>query len=62
MTYLYGSFGSGKSYFMAILYLLLHGDANARSIPELAEVIAGCQRAVRRGSQGVPLWILCNRR
>ena len=39
-AYLHGSFGSGKSHFMAILYLLLHGDANARSIPELAEVIA----------------------
>lgn len=38
-AYLHGSFGSGKSHFMAILYLLLHGDANARSIPELAEVI-----------------------
>jgi hypothetical protein len=39
-AYLHGSFGSGKSHFMAILYLLLHGDAHARSIPELAEVIA----------------------
>jgi hypothetical protein len=38
-AYLHGSFGSGKSHFMAILYLLMHGDANARSIPELAEVI-----------------------
>lgn len=38
-AYLHGSFGSGKSHFMAILYLLLHGDVNARSIPELAEVI-----------------------
>ena len=38
-AYLHGSFGSGKSHFMAILYLLLHGDASARSIPELAEVI-----------------------
>jgi hypothetical protein len=38
-AYLHGSFGSGKSHFMAILYLLMHGDANARSIPEVAEVI-----------------------
>jgi hypothetical protein len=38
-AYLHGSFGSGKSHFMAILYLLLHGDAHARSIPELAEVV-----------------------
>jgi len=39
-AYLHGSFGSGKSHFMAILYLILQGDARARSIPELAEVIA----------------------
>lgn len=39
-AYLHGSFGSGKSHFMAILHLLLQGDPHARSIPELAEVIA----------------------
>lgn len=39
-AYLHGSFGSGKSHFMAILHLILAGDAHARSIPELAEVIA----------------------
>ncbi len=39
-TYLHGSFGSGKSHFMAVLYLLLQGDSNARSIPELAQVVA----------------------
>src|SRR5271165_1805921 len=38
-AYLHGSFGSGKSHFMAILYLLLQGDSHARSIPELAPVI-----------------------
>lgn len=38
-AYLHGSFGSGKSHFMAILYLLLHGDTHARSIPELADVV-----------------------
>lgn len=38
--YLHGSFGSGKSHFMAILHLLLHGDVNARSIPRLAPVVA----------------------
>src|ERR1700733_47901 len=30
-AYLHGSFGSGKSHFMAILYLLLQGDSYARS-------------------------------
>ena len=33
-AYLHGSFGSGKSHFMAILHLLLQGDSYARSIPE----------------------------
>jgi hypothetical protein len=39
-AYLHGSFGSGKSHFMAILHLILAGNPHARSIPELAEVIA----------------------
>jgi hypothetical protein len=39
-SYLHGSFGSGKSHFMAVLYLLLSGDPLARAIPELAEVVA----------------------
>jgi len=39
-TYLHGSFGSGKSHFMAVLHLLLQGNADARSIPELAGVVA----------------------
>ncbi len=39
-TYLHGSFGSGKSHFMAVLHLILSGNAQARGIPELAGVIA----------------------
>jgi hypothetical protein len=39
-TYLHGSFGSGKSHFMAVLHLILAGNAQARGIPELAGVIA----------------------
>ena len=39
-AYLHGSFGSGKSHFMAVLTLLLRGDAHARSIPELAGAVA----------------------
>lgn len=38
--YLHGSFGSGKSHFMAILNLILQGNAKARSIPELSSTIA----------------------
>jgi hypothetical protein len=39
-SYLHGSFGSGKSHYMAILHLLLMNDGHARSIPELAAVIS----------------------
>src|SRR5437899_4740813 len=38
-SYLHGSFGSGKSHFMAVLHLILQGNPAARSIPELAPVI-----------------------
>jgi hypothetical protein len=38
-SYLHGSFGSGKSHFMAVLHLILQGNTAARSIPELAPVI-----------------------
>ena len=38
-AYLHGSFGSGKSHFMAVLTLLLQGDARARSIRELAGAV-----------------------
>lgn len=39
-AYLHGSFGSGKSHFMAVLRLLLAGNTQARATPELAEVVA----------------------
>ncbi|MCL5969864.1 MAG: hypothetical protein M1359_11710, partial [Betaproteobacteria bacterium] len=39
-AYLHGSFGSGKSHFMAVLNLLLAGNAQARATPELADVVA----------------------
>jgi len=39
-SYLHGSFGSGKSHFMAVLDALLDGDPAALAIPELAPVIA----------------------
>lgn len=38
-TYLHGSFGSGKSHFMAVLHLILLGNPAARGIPELAATI-----------------------
>lgn len=39
-TYLHASFGAGKTAMMSVLHLLLQGDPAARSIPELAPVVA----------------------
>jgi len=39
-AYLQGSFGSGKSHFMAMLHLLLSHDTHARSKPELHGVVS----------------------
>jgi hypothetical protein len=38
-AYLHGSFGAGKSHFMAVLLLLLENYPGARAIPELAPVL-----------------------
>jgi hypothetical protein len=38
-AYLHGSFGSGKSHFMAVLYALLSGNPAARSRPEFDPVL-----------------------
>ncbi len=39
-AYLHGSFGSGKSHFMAVMHLLLQGNTQARAINELAPVVS----------------------
>lgn len=39
-AFLHGSFGSGKSHFLAVLYQLLRHDADGRAIPELGQVIS----------------------
>jgi hypothetical protein len=39
-AYLHGSFGSGKSHFMAVLHLLLKGDTRALNRSEIASVVA----------------------
>jgi hypothetical protein len=39
-AYLHGSFGSGKSHFMAVLHLLLQGNPEARAIQELAPAVS----------------------
>src|SRR5437660_12639366 len=38
--YLHGSFGAGKSHFMAVLHLMLQHIPAVRSIPDLAKVCA----------------------
>src|SRR5262245_35372932 len=38
-SYLHGSFGSGKSHFMAVLYLLLSHIPQARAVKELQPVL-----------------------
>jgi len=43
-AYLDGSFGAGKSHFMAVLHLLLQGNAHARSIPELAPAVEASRK------------------
>lgn len=39
-AYLDGSFGSGKSHFMAVLYAILQGDPEARGKKGLADIVA----------------------
>ena len=49
-AYLHGSFGSGKSHFMAVLTLLLRGDPGARSVTELAGAPSRRRMSGPRGS------------
>lgn len=39
-AFVHGSFGSGKSHFMAVLHLLLTGNPHARALPGLQRVVA----------------------
>lgn len=39
-AFVHGSFGSGKSHFMAVLHLLLSGNTAARALPGLQAVVA----------------------
>lgn len=45
-SFVHGSFGSGKSHFMAILHLLIAGDAGARALPGLQAAIASHEAAL----------------
>lgn len=58
-AYLDGSFGSGKSHFMAVLHLILQHDPKARSIHEVAEAIAATDPVLRdRSFELVPFHML----
>src|SRR5262249_28235255 len=50
-AYLHGSFGSGKSHFMAVLTLLLQHHAEGRPLPQLAPLGAKHNHS-REGSGG----------
>lgn len=49
-AFLHGSFGSGKSHFMAVLHALLTHNPTARGIPELADVVAKADDWLQRSS------------
>ncbi|CAB4934345.1 unannotated protein [freshwater metagenome] len=45
-VFIHGSFGSGKSHFMAVLDLLLRGEPAARALPGLQSVVQGRSAAL----------------
>ena len=45
-AFVHGSFGSGKSHFMAVLHLLVNGNPAARALPGLQGVIASHEQAL----------------
>ena len=53
-AFLHGSFGAGKSHFMAVLHQILTGNPQARAIPELAPQIATADRWLT-GTKVLPL-------
>lgn len=53
-AFLHGSFGSGKSHFMGVLYQVLRHDADARTIEGLGEVV-GKHDATLQGKNILPL-------
>ncbi|MBS7546548.1 DUF6079 family protein [Dietzia massiliensis] len=57
-AFLKGSFGSGKSHFMAVLMALLSGNPQARMIPELQEHVARHPRATNSTILTLPFHFL----
>ena len=60
-AYLHGSFGSGKSHFMAVLNLLLGGNTQALAIPELAQAVAQATCAQGKKFLMVPYYMIVAR-
>ena len=63
-VYLTGSFGSGKSHFMAVLFALLAAEPATRDVPELQPLIAehtGGTRAIGRNLLQLPFHFLDSR-
>ncbi len=46
-SFVHGSFGSGKSHFMAMLHLLISGNPSARALPGLQHAIASNEVALK---------------
>jgi hypothetical protein len=53
-AFLHGSFGSGKSHFMAVLHEILIGNPDARAIPELARQVDAADKWLT-GARVLPL-------
>jgi len=47
-AFIHGSFGSGKSHYMAVLHLLLAGNPHARAIPGLQDVVGRHSELLKR--------------
>lgn len=57
-AFIHGSFGSGKSHFMAVLHLLLTGNPDARALPGLQEVVAARQGVLGRNVLAIDYHLL----
>lgn len=56
--FLHGSFGSGKSHFMAVLHLILQNNTDAKSISELAEAVTAAPKLAGKKFLLVPFHMI----